>query len=215
LKKPVDLFSFVATVVLVTASGALAPGPLFFATISHGVRSGAKSGLIFSTAHALVEFTLIMLFAFGLLSVANYPPIKLTIGVVGGFVLLLFGALQVRDSLKVGKNGAKTRSISGKNLLFLGITFTGLNPFFILWWLTVGANLILMALEFASFAGVIFMFICHVWIDIVWLTLVAHLSKIGTNVAGYRWYRVLMAIFGLVLIYFGTVFVLDSLTELL
>ena len=66
-----DLLNFVATVILLTASGALAPGPLFFITVSQGAKTGAKTGLVFSVAHTLIEFTLIMLFALGLLSVAN------------------------------------------------------------------------------------------------------------------------------------------------
>ena len=95
-----DLLNFVATVILITASGALAPGPLFFITISQGVKTGAKTGLIFSIAHTLIEFTLIMLFALGLLSVAELLPIKITIGVAGGIVLIIFGTKQIRDSLK-------------------------------------------------------------------------------------------------------------------
>jgi threonine/homoserine/homoserine lactone efflux protein len=86
-------------VVVVTASGALAPGPLFFATIAHGAKSGAKSGLIFSLAHTIVEFSLVIALALGLLTIANEPTIKLMIGVVGGAALLVFGVLQIRDSL--------------------------------------------------------------------------------------------------------------------
>jgi threonine/homoserine/homoserine lactone efflux protein len=75
-----DVLSFVATVVLVTASGALAPGPLFFVTLSHGARSGAKSGIIFSAAHTLVEFALVLLLAGGLLAVANQPAVRFVVG---------------------------------------------------------------------------------------------------------------------------------------
>ena len=207
-----DLFGFVATIVLVTASGALAPGPLLFATISHGVKSGAKSGLIFSLAHALVEFALILLFAFGLLSLADFPNFKLAVGVAGGAVLFFFGAMQIRDSLNRNLNKTKTQSLKTRNLALLGLTLTGLNPFFILWWLTVGANLIFLALEFASFAGLVFMYLCHVWVDIVWLTAIAHFAGMGANVAGSRWYRILMAAFGAVLIYFGATFIADSLS---
>ena len=206
-----DLFGFVATIVLVTASGALAPGLLFFATISHGIKSGAKSGLIFSLTHALVEFVLIMLFALGLLSLADYPHFKLAVGVAGGIALLFFGAMQIRDSFNRESGKTEIRSMATRNLALIGLTLTGLNPFFILWWLTVGANLILIALEFASFAGVVFMYFCHVWIDIVWLTSVAHFARMGANVAGLRWYRILMAVFGVVLVYYGITFVADSL----
>ena len=206
-----DLFGFVATIVLVTASGALAPGPLFFATISHGVKSGARSGLIFSLTHALIEFTLIVLFALGLLSLADYPPFRLAVGVAGGMVLLLFGAMQIRDSLNRESSKTEIRSMTTRNLALVGLALTGLNPFFILWWLTVGANLILLSLEFASLAGVVFMYLCHVWVDIAWLTSVAHFARMGANVAGFKWYKILMVVFGLALIYFGVTFIAGSL----
>ena len=211
-----DALNFVATVILITASGALAPGPLFFVTISHGARSGAKSGLVFSIAHTLVEFTLVMLLARGLLTVANEPTVKpiveFTVGVAGGIVLLVFGAMQIRASLTSKFDEAKSGRVATRNLLLIGLIFTGLNPFFVVWWLTVGANLILLSLEFASLAGVVFMYVCHVWMDYAWLTSVAHFSKMGTNVVGFKWYRVIMAVFGAVLIYFGLTFLINSLS---
>lgn len=206
-----DLLNFVVTVIVLTASGALAPGPLFFVTVSHGARSGAKSGFVFSIAHTLVEFTLVMLLAGGLLTVANEPVVKLTVGVAGGVVLLVFGALQIRGAIKSRFDESGSEGVATRNLLLIGLVFTGLNPFFVVWWLTVGASLILVALEIASFAGVVFMYGCHVWMDYVWLTVVAHFSKMGTNVVGLKWYRIVMAVFGAVLIYFGLTFLVNSL----
>jgi len=207
-----DALNFVAYVILITASGALAPGPLFFVTISHGARSGAKSGLVFSIAHTLVEFALVMLLAFGLLTVANEPIVKLTVGFAGGIVLLVFGVMQIRGSLTSKFGETKSGGVATRNLLLIGLAFTGLNPFFIVWWLTVGASLILLSLEFASLAGVVFMYVCHVWMDYAWLTSVAHFSKMGTNVVGFKWYRFIMAVFGVVLIYFGLTFLVSSLS---
>jgi len=207
-----DVLNFVAYVILITASGALAPGPLFFVTISQGAKSGAKSGLVFSVAHTLVEFTLVMLLACGLLTVANEPSVKLTVGVVGGIVLLVFGAMQIRDALTSKFSETKSGEVATRNLLLIGLAFTGLNPFFIVWWLTAGAKLILLSLEFASLAGVVFMYVCHVWMDYAWLTSVAHFSKMGTNVVGFKWYRPIMAVFGAVLIYFGLTFIINALS---
>lgn len=207
-----DLLSFIVTVVLVTASGALAPGPLFFVVISHGARSGAKGGLAFSVAHSVIEFPLVILLALGLLTVANEPIIKLLTGVAGGLVLLVFGAIQIRDSL-TSEFGAPSggSGMSAKNPLFLGLIFTGLNPYFIVWWLTVGGKLILDALAFASLAGVIIMYVSHVWMDYVWLTAVAHFAKMGMVVAGTRGYKALMIVFGVVLICFGLLFLVSVL----
>ena len=207
-----DILSFVAIIILITASGALAPGPLFFATISHGTKSSAKSGLIFSVAHTVVEFSLIMLFALGLLSVASEPIVKQVIGIAGGSVLIAFGAIQIRNSIITKSEELKKPKSSYRHLFLIGLAFTGLNPYFILWWLTVGAQLIIIALEFAALLGVVFMFICHVWMDYAWLTGVAYLSKKGTNVMGLKWYRPMMAIFGAILIYFGLTFFIGAIS---
>jgi threonine/homoserine/homoserine lactone efflux protein len=207
-----DALSFAVTVVLITVSGALAPGPLFFMTISQGVKSGAKSGLLFSVAHTLVEFSLVLLLALGLLSVASEPLVRVAVGVAGGLALLVFGVLQIRGSLKrQSDEGEEVGGRSDQGLLLIGLAFTGLNPYFIVWWLTIGANLILLALEFGGLAGVLFMYVCHVWMDYAWLTALAAFAKRGARVLRLRWYRVLMGVFGVVLIYFGLSFLVDSL----
>ena len=206
-----DPLSFAATVIILSASGALAPGPLFFVTVSHGIKSGTKSGLLFSIAHSLIEFSLVMLLALGLLSVANVPAVRLTVGVAGGAALIVFGAMQIRSSFSYNPEETKTGQSTNRNLFLLGLALTGLNPYFIVWWLTVGANLIFISLEFAGLAGVVFMFVCHVWVDWAWLTLVSGFAKKSSKILHFRWYRILMAVFGLILIYFGFTFLIDSI----
>ena len=125
-----DLFSFIATIIILTASGALAPGPLFFATVTHGTKHGAKSGLIFSVAHTVVEFSLIMLFALGLLTVAGEPLVKTVIGFVGGTVLIAFGVIQIRNSVISKPEDLKKPKASYRHLFIIGLAFTGLNPYF-------------------------------------------------------------------------------------
>ncbi|KPV64101.1 MAG: LysE type translocator [Candidatus Bathyarchaeota archaeon BA2] len=198
-----EILSFIATIIFVTASGALAPGPLFFAAISHGAKSGARGGLAFSIGHTLVEFPLVVILALGLLIVAREPAVQVSIGVVGGLALLVFGAMQIRDCFKFRFNQPRSSGIASRNPLLVGLTFTGLNPFFILWWLTVGGDLILDSLTIAWLPGVILMYVSHVWMDYAWLTAVAHFARVGTNVVGTKWYRIVMILFGPALICFG------------
>ncbi|MCW4016508.1 MAG: LysE family transporter [Candidatus Bathyarchaeota archaeon] len=205
-----DIFNFAATVIILTTSGALAPGPLFFVTISHGIRSGTKSGIIFSVAHTIIEFTLVMLLALGLLSVANQPTIRLAVGAAGGAALIIFGAMQIRSSIHE-THKTNTQQKTTKNLFLIGFALTGLNPYFIIWWLTIGANLIFISLEFAGLAGVIFMYLCHVWVDYAWLILVAGFAKKGAKILRHKGYRLMVALFGAVLIYFGLSFLVDAL----
>lgn len=205
-----DPITFASTVIILTASGALAPGPLFFVTITHGAKSGTKSGIIFSIAHNIIEFTLVMLLALGLLSVANESIVKFAVGVAGGAALIIFGIMQIQSSFH-GTNETKIEKTASRNLFLIGLALTGLNPYFIIWWLTIGAKLIILALEFAGIIGVIFMYICHVWIDYAWLTLVAGFAKKSTKILHLKWYRVIIAVFGLVLIYFGFSFLIDAM----
>ena len=125
-----DTLSFIVTVVLITASGALAPGPLFFQTISQGIKIGARSGLIFSISHTVVEFSLIMLLAFGLFAVRNEVVIRNIISILGGVVLIGFGLYQIVGSLKKKEINQK-HVVSSQRLFLIGILFTALNPYFI------------------------------------------------------------------------------------
>ncbi len=206
------MFTFIATVVVVTASGALAPGPLFFTNIAHGTRSGAKGGFAFSVGHTIFELSLVLFLAFTLQIVINEPLITVVVGAVGGAASLVFGFLQIREalaskSLAVGETGIKAR-----NALVLGTLFTGLNPYFIIWWLTVGITLIVNALVLASFAGVLIMYVSHVWMDYAWLIGTAYLARRGTSLIGGRGYRVVMVIFGAILILFGLYFLVSALS---
>jgi len=205
-----DPLNFAITVIILTALGALAPGALFFVTITHGAKSGAKSGILFSIAHTIVEFSLVMLLALGLLSVTNEPTVRLAVGTVGGAALIVFGAMQIRGSLHKS-NETNSGPRATRNLFLIGFALTGLNPYFIVWWLTIGTNLILISLEFAGLGGVVFMYACHVWVDYVWLTLVAAFAKRGAKILRHKWYRLMIAVFGAVLIYFGLSFLINAL----
>jgi len=205
-----DIFKFIVTIVVVTASGALAPGLLFFVNIAHGTKSGAKGGFAFSVGHSIVEFGLVILLALGLSTLVNEPVVKSVIGIIGGTFLLVFGVLQIRQFLISKSEAFDREGISSKNPLLLGSIFTGLNPYFIFWWLTVGLKLIWDSIVFASWAGVLLMYVAHVWMDYVWLTGTAHMAKKGTRLIGSKGYRIVMVVFGGILIYFGLDFFVSA-----
>jgi threonine/homoserine/homoserine lactone efflux protein len=206
-----DIIWFVVTVILVTASGALAPGPLFIATLTHGTRDGIRSGLLFAIAHTAVEFSLVMVFALGLNFFVDEPLVKQSIGVIGGIVLIGFGLYQIISAYANRSNYENKSPRSSRHLLFIGIAFSGLNPYFILWWFTVGAQLIIIALEFAGLLGVVFMYIAHVWMDYVWLCSVAWFAHKGVSFLTTGWYRIIIIVFGVILLYFGLSFIYSAI----
>ena len=207
-----NLVDFVGTVIVVTASGALAPGPLSFGILMQGSKEGARSGFSCAVGHTLVEFPLVLALALGLLAAASQPTIKAVIGLVGGLGLIGFGVLQIYGTLKSKTESAeKTRA---RNLpvssVVLGLALTGLNPYFILWWLTIGSVLIVQALAFAAIIGVLIMYIAHVWMDYAFLTSLAYFAKKGRNIAGSKYYKLLLTAFGLILVYYGMTFIWDA-----
>ncbi|MFZ0894866.1 MAG: hypothetical protein WAZ77_10215 [Candidatus Nitrosopolaris sp.] len=51
---------FAGEVILVSASGVLSPGPLFFINIIYGSKQGITGGIKIAFGHTMVEFPLVM-----------------------------------------------------------------------------------------------------------------------------------------------------------
>jgi len=204
-----NLIDFVVTVVIVTASGALAPGPLTFGIIIHGSEGGARSGIACATGHMIVEFPLVLALAFGLTAAISQPSIKTIVGLIGGVGLICFGGMQIYETLKKKTSKTWTSKLPGSSIL-LGLALTGLNPYFILWWFTIGSMLILQALTYAALLGVFIMYLSHVWMDYAFLTGLAHFGKKGKAFLGSRYYRLILFAFGIILVYYGITFLLAT-----
>jgi threonine/homoserine/homoserine lactone efflux protein len=160
----------------------------------------------------LVELPLVLALSLGLLATASQPTIKYVIGLIGGLGLIGFGAVQIYGTVKSKPEfgyAPKAGSMPSSSLI-LGLALTGLNPYFILWWLTIGSVLIVQALAFAAMIGVLIMYASHVWMDYAYLTAIAHLGKRGRTVIGSRYYKLVLIAFGLILIYYGSTFILNT-----
>jgi threonine/homoserine/homoserine lactone efflux protein len=200
--------AFLGTVVVVTASGVLAPGPLFAASLLQGTKGGAKSGFMISVGHMLIELPLILLMALGISSLMSFPGFALVVGLVGGSALIGYGLLQIRAAIRqpISLKPVQETGLQ-KKALILGVGLTALNPYFILWWLTVGLGLVAQAVELGALLGVLIMYVSHVWMDYAWLMGTAYLSARGTMLLGGRGYRLLLLGLAAFLIYFGVGFI--------
>jgi threonine/homoserine/homoserine lactone efflux protein len=200
---------FLLGVILISLSGALAPGPLLFTNLSNAPRWGWKGGIWLSLGHTVVELPVILLIAIGLSFAIYIPFVQFTIASLGGVVLTIFGLVQIHEAFTPIEQNAQldlAKTKPPRHPFLIGLLFSALNPFFIVWWFTVGANIVLTALLFAALTGVLIMFLSHVWIDYVWLVGTAWAAQRGAQLIGSRGYRILIASFGVVLIYFGILF---------
>lgn len=177
-------------VVFVSASGALAPGPLLFATMNVSLRAGRYAGFMAALGHMVFELPLILAIAFGIWSFIQDPGTSFMIGIVGSAALVAFGLLQIRSSIKSfsgndpGSSGQIPLLTRGAGLLaafLVGLTFTALNPYFLTWWFTVGLPLISEGIRMGGLAGILTMFGFHIWLDYAWLGAAGYATATGAK----------------------------------
>ena len=201
-----QIIEFAFVVIVISASGVMSPGPLFAANISHGLRNGAKSGIKMAVGHTIVEFPLVILLGIGALSLEIFPEFRTLISISGAATLFVFAFMQIRTTLQEGK-GIRTKP--KQNPIVTGIAFSALNPFFIVWWLTIGLKLITDAMLIWAFAGMLIMFVMHIWMDFVWLGGTAFLASKSAKIMSNQKYKALIIGLNGMLIYFGITFLLD------
>lgn len=205
----VELAEFAAEVVAVSASGVLAPGPLFVANMLYGAKQGAMSGVRVAHGHALVEIEVIAAIAADLFSASAFVSENArAIAWVGGGAILGFAGMQV---FAVARKKERTFIAAKKGSFAIGVALTALNPFFLLWWLTVGIKLVSDSAAFGAVAGVALLFALHVWMDYAWLTATAFLASRGGSVLQRKYYRLLMYGLAALLAYYGVQFLASAL----
>ena len=133
------ILSFAIMVIAISASGVMSPGPLFTANILYGLKEGKIAGVKMAVGHTIVEFPLIVMLGVGVLTLEVFPEYRIWITVIGAIGLFCFAGLQIKSIFgKYYQNQLKP----SKNSFLAGIFFSGLNPFFLIWWLTIGFKII-------------------------------------------------------------------------
>jgi threonine/homoserine/homoserine lactone efflux protein len=212
-----DLLGFGAQVVFTSASGVISPGPLFFANLVYGSKQGIYSGIKIAHGHTIVELPLIIILASGLITFSSITTTNLVsklVSLSGGIAILVFSAFQIEALLKNKKGEKKIyfKTHNKKDPLIIGSILSALNPFFILWWLTVGLKLISDSLELYGFAmGIVVVFSFHIWMDYGWLAVTAHLISRGTLIFRSKYYPILLLALNAALIYYGIYFIVTGL----
>jgi threonine/homoserine/homoserine lactone efflux protein len=199
------MLSLILTIVGISLSGVMAPGPITAATLAAGARS-RHAGAWICAGHVLVELPLILLLAVGLGTFLESRGVRAGIGLVGGLLLLLMG-LQLLMSL--GKSEAGSAASVQQHPLWIGIVLSGANPYFLLWWATVGLTLTNRAMEFGILALGLFALL-HWMCDLGWLEVLSFAGFRGSQAFGTRSQKVISLICAVMLLGFGVKFVYDA-----
>jgi threonine/homoserine/homoserine lactone efflux protein len=210
-----DALALGSAAFFVGLSGAMAPGPFLTVTISRTLTRGPASAALMLVGHALLEGALLVSFAFGLHRLLAAPVVNSVLGVVGGAILLWLALGLTRDTLSgatIPGPGAVTPEPK-LGPVIQGVTVSLSNPYWTLWWATVGVKLASDGLAIGAI-GVAAFFIGHQMADVVWYGLVIAATARGRRVLPDRAYQVLLGSCAVFLAYLGLRFAIAGIASL-
>lgn len=199
------------TALVVGFSGALMPGPLLTVDLKESLKRGASVGPRLVLGHGLLELALVLAVLLGFGRFLDRSAVKGAIGLLGGVVLLWMAYGMIRESfsgLALPSEGDEGRR--GLPPVLAGALISLSNPYWTLWWATIGLTYLTRARELGP-AGVAVFFGGHILADLTWYSAVSFAAARGRRVMGERAYRVVVAACGLFLVYVGFWFIDSAL----
>ncbi|MCK4756909.1 MAG: LysE family transporter [Thermoplasmata archaeon] len=193
---------FILMVGFISLSGVMMPGPVMVAAIAKGSEN-KHAGLWIALGHLMVEIPLITFIAMGFYYVFTDDWVQGIIGIGGGALLLYMGIQMIwmREDKEVVE-----KSFPGHPIM-AGIVTTISNPYFILWWATIGATLIIGALEF-GIIGILAFIIVHEFCDVAWVEFITYSVNKSKDLWTDKSHAMIFGVCGLVLVFFGIYFIL-------
>ncbi len=221
-----EIYAIFTTSLIVGFSGAIMPGPLLTVTIGESARRGFMAGPLIVAGHAILELALILALAGGLSALLTAGRVSHIIAVLGGTFLLYMGAGMTRDAL-AGKISLKTAGQPGEDgkagesscslanggriapkrmhPVLAGILVSISNPYWSLWWATIGLGYITFSLQRGA-PGLASFFTGHILADLAWYSLIAAVVAGGRKFLSDRIYSGIIAACGVFLLGLGGYF---------
>ncbi|NLC10879.1 MAG: LysE family transporter, partial [Firmicutes bacterium] len=137
------------------------------------------------------------------------------IGIAGGVVLAWMGWGMIKSVFR-GSLSLKGTAVNGKTAVkpvTAGILSTLANPYWFLWWATVGAGYVALSQQH-GLVGVLFFFGGHILADLSWLLIIAALFLTGKKFISDRFYTALVAVLGAFLVIMAAFFFWTGITWL-
>ena len=217
-----DYLTLFTTAFLVGLSGAMMPGPMLTVTISETPRRGFWVGPQIVIGHCIVELLLVVCLAGGLTYYIQQPIVTGGIGLVGGLILLWFGwgiyrsAKKGEAYLDFSEAGISVEEINKPQSIrpwISGIILSLTNPYWSLWWATVGVSYVVVAMSLGTI-GLLTFFTGHMLSDLAWFSLVSFIVNTGRNFISDRLYQGVLMICAAFLVLLGCWFSYDGFLKL-
>ncbi len=202
------------TAFMVSLSGTMMPGPLTAILLERAIKEGFRAGPLITLGHAVPEILAVALLAAGLGGCLAHPVLAGLTGVAGSLVLAWMGVALLR-SAPAGPVNPEPSATEGVNKppggsFGAGIIGSLSNPYWFLWWATIGAGYTTLAREYGA-AGVTAFFGGHILADLAWFSILALTATSGRHLITAPVYRVIMTLLGTFLIAFALYFARSGL----
>jgi threonine/homoserine/homoserine lactone efflux protein len=203
---------------IVGFSGALTPGPMLTLVISSTAEKGFWTSFFIVVGHALLELLVVAAFFMGLLRYLENPLIAKIIGIVGGVFLLYLGVDIIisvfRKKFTIDfKSMVKKRTMNARStgiIVLKGILVSLMNPYWYIWWISIGAAFIIKSVKF-NVGGVTAFFTGHISADFIWYLFIGFLISTGRRFLNQKIYNGILIACSVFLFYLGIRFIVDAL----
>lgn len=194
---------------LIGLTGALAPGPTLIATINASLKGGWSMGPRVTLGHMAVELLMVILIVAGVSVI--FGAYTWFIAGLGGLALVIFGLLTIREARTATIDIPVEQAQAVRPFLAGAITSIS-NPYFWIWWITVGSALLIGAYKGGVVLAVAFI-AGHWAADLGWFTLISVSIHRGRFILGERQYRWILGLCGTFLLLFGVYYLSSLLRE--
>jgi len=198
---------------VIALSGAVVPGPVLSVTVTESTRRGFMAGPMIILGHGVLEAALIIIIALGFAEAIHNERILGTVAIVGGVVLLWMAINIVKDIKNIKTDLISDRGAWGGPIVAGALTSLA-NPYWIIWWMTIGLGYVMVSLTF-GLVGLVVFFIGHISADLLWYSIIAFLVSRGKRHLGKRLYGGILGVCALMLLFFGISFTVWGIGTLL
>jgi len=197
-------------------SGAVMPGPLLAVVVRETIRVGWSAGPIMMIGHGVLELVAVVLLVTGLIRFARSRQLRGAIGLLGGGVLLFLG---FQTLLMPGDAEALRAAAAGQSgggwgwLIGLGALMSMANPYWWLWWASIGVAHTGWAVQRGRAGGGTY-FVGHILSDFIWYSVISIGLGTGRTLFSAGALRAIYLVCGVFLVGLGAVFLGASIRGL-
>jgi threonine/homoserine/homoserine lactone efflux protein len=204
-----SLFGLFSVGFILGLTGAMAPGPLLTITISESAKRGGIVGPMVVLGHGILEFALLLIIVFGLGNILNNKVLFSVIAFIGGIILIYMGYSTIKGLKGYTLSATPTERRQGIHPVFSGIVVSLSNPYWFIWWITIGMGYVMFAKGF-GIKGVLAFFMGHILSDLVWYSFISYGIQFGGRYANTKIIKAILLVCSLFLIVFGVLFIIKS-----